>query len=75
MLVAMAESERPVMSEIAFASPMMASAPHSPACPTTQPVRRKRMMPRMVSTFGVKTPLNVPKRPAAGEAGSAMKTR
>ena len=66
MLVAIDESESPVRNEIAFASRMIASAPHSPACPTTHPVRRKRMIPRIVRTFGVKTPANVPKRPAAG---------
>ena len=66
MLVAMDDSESPVSSEIAFAMPMMMSAPVRPAWPTTQPVLRKRMMPRMVSTLGVNTPANVPKRPATG---------
>ena len=77
MLVAMDESESPVRNEIAFASRMMTSAPHSPACPTTQPVRRKRMMPRIVSTFGVNTPANVPKRAVEvvgwGEVGSVIR--
>src|SRR6056297_1201044 len=72
MRVALAERDSPVRNEIAFASRVMASAPHSPACPTTHPVRKNRMMPRIVRTFGVKTPANVPNRPAAGvneEAG------
>ncbi len=74
MLVAIDESDRPVRNEIAFAIRMMTRAPHSPAWPTTHPVRRKRMMPRMVSTLGVNTPANVPNRAVdvAGASRSAI---
>ena len=48
--------------EIVFEMTTMINAPTRPAWPTTQPVLKNRMMPRIVRTFGVNTPPNVPKR-------------
>ena len=46
-----------------MAMTMMSNALAIPDSPTTQPIRRNRMIPRMVRTLGVKTPAKVPKRP------------
>jgi hypothetical protein len=65
-LVAIADSDRLVRIEIALAISTMTSARFSPAAPTTKPTRRKRMMPRIVNTLGVKTPAKVPSFPRVG---------
>ena len=56
----MAESESEVSSVMLLAMTRMIKACRSPALPTTQPVRRNMITPRMVSTLGVKTPPKVP---------------
>ena len=59
-LVAIAESEMLVKTEMPVARASITSARANPALPTTKPSRRKRMMPRMVSTLGVNAPPKVP---------------
>ena len=68
IFVAIAESERPVINEMKLASRIIINAPQRPACPTTHPMRRNKMSPKMVRTLGVNTPVNVPKRPVADKA-------
>jgi hypothetical protein len=63
MLVAIEDKERPVKNEIRLDTTIMINAPANPACPTTHPVRKKRIIPRMVRMFGVNTPAKLPKRP------------
>jgi hypothetical protein len=41
----------------------MINAPVGPACPPTHPQRKNRMIPRTVEIFGVKTPVQLTKRP------------
>ena len=45
-----------VRTDISVARPSMNRAWGRPTLPTTKPRRRKKMMPRIVSTLGVKTP-------------------
>ena len=45
-----------------LASVTITSVVGRPTLPSTQPIRRYITTPRMVSTLGVNTPLNVPKR-------------
>ena len=49
-----------VRTDISVARPSMNRAWGRPTLPTTKPRRRKKMMPRIVSTLGVKTPPNQP---------------
>ena len=60
MLVTNVDIDSPVAPVMAKASTMMRAAPPRPALPTTQPSRRNRMTPRIVSSVGVNTPPNVP---------------
>ena len=60
MLVAKADRESAVTAVMAFEKTTMARAPKRPAWPTTQPIRRYMMTPRIVSAVGVKTPRKVP---------------
>ena len=60
--VAIADSDNPVRKLIELAISTINSAPIRPAWPTTQPARKNRINPNIVSTFGVNTPPNVPKR-------------
>ena len=46
-----------------FASSKIISALFSPALPTTNPSRKKKMIPRMVRILGVNTPAKVPNVP------------
>jgi len=59
----MAASETLVSREMEVASARMARAPWSPPLPTTKPVRRNRIRPRIVRMLGVKTPPKVPSEP------------
>ena len=63
MLVEIEERDRPVKNEMILAKTTMANAPQRPTWPTTQPILRNKMMPRIVKTLGTKTPENMPKRP------------
>jgi hypothetical protein len=56
----MADNETLVRTELALASASISNARVRPALPTTNPRRRKKMIPRMVKTLGVNTPPNVP---------------
>ena len=53
MLVATAEKERVVMMVIAFARQMTRISFGRPRCPSSHPVRRNMITPRIVSTVGV----------------------
>ena len=55
--------EKVVRMEMPFASSKIMRALLSPALPTTNPSRKKRMIPRMVRTLGVNTPAKVPSVP------------
>ena len=61
-VVAMLETERPVITVITWETPRMISAPPRPELPTTQPMRRYITTPRIVRMLGVNTPEKVPKR-------------
>src|SRR5690606_8807276 len=60
MFVEIADNDRLVSNVIEFAISRMISASFNPACPTTQPVRRNMITPRIVSTLGMNTPPKVP---------------
>ena len=60
-MVAIADKDKLVRTEIAVARESIRIACPSPADPTTEPRRLKRMIPRIVRTLGVKTPLKVPR--------------
>jgi hypothetical protein len=70
VLVAIADSDRVVSPVIALATARMSSARQIPESPTTKPARMNMITPRMVSTLGVNTPVNVPNRPAFVGCGS-----
>ena len=59
----MAEREMLVRTEIVLARSRIRRASPSPALPTTNPILKNRMMPRMVRMLGVKTPAKVPSVP------------
>jgi hypothetical protein len=60
--VAMLDTDRPVMTEMKWASTTISRAPAKPALPTTQPNRRYITTSRIVRMLGVKTPPKAPKR-------------
>jgi len=62
MLVAMADRDMAVTKDKALARRMTPSVAPRPAWPTSQPMRKKTMTPRMVWKVGTKTPAKVPNR-------------
>ena len=65
------DSDSPVHVVMSRPSARMPKAPSRPAFPTTHPIRTYMMTPRMVSSVGVNTPVNVPKRAVDGCVGGA----
>ena len=65
ILVVMEAMDKPVHKVTDFASKIIQMVPARPALPTTQPMRRYIITPRMVNTLGVNTPPKVarPKLP------------
>ena len=61
MLVASAETDRPVKKVMSEQSVTMISVLGSPTDPSTQPKRRYMTTPMIVRMEGVNTPANVPK--------------
>ena len=60
ILVVMEDIDKAVQNEMLLAIRMIAMAPSIPALPTTQPSLKYIIIPRMVRTFGVKTPPKTP---------------
>jgi len=60
MLVAIEEIENAVMRVIALETETIKIVPNIPTFPTTHPILRYIITPKMVSTLGRKTPLKVP---------------
>jgi len=60
IFVANAETERPVRKVTELETVTITSVKASPTCPSTQPVRKYMITPRIVKILGVNTPLNVP---------------
>ena len=71
-LVVIEERLSAVVSVITTESTTMASAPATPALPTTQGCRMYMMTPRMVSVVGVNTPAKVPKACFVVNLGALM---
>ena len=63
MFVEIADRENVVRMEMPLANSKIMRALFSPAPPTTNPSRKKRIMPRMVRMLGVNTPEKVPNSP------------
>ena len=61
IFVVMADIDRAVHSVIKNEIMMINHAPSKPAFPTTQPILRYIITPRIVSSVGVNTPPKVPK--------------
>jgi len=59
----MADKERVVKIEMPLARHRIISARPNPAEPTTNPRRKKKMIPSIVRMLGVKTPAKVPRVP------------
>ena len=55
------QSERTVRAQMRKAPAINSSVHHTPACPTTNPSRRKTTTPKMEHVQGTKTPMKVPR--------------
>jgi hypothetical protein len=62
-LVAMADRETLVNTDMPLASSRINRAWPRPALPTTNPNRKNNIIPRIVKILGVKTPAKVPRVP------------